>query len=123
MQTAKVSALFVLCAFYLLVTGCVGEQQYGDVKIQNDKQQKRIADLESQLQAGTLELQQVSRKLQTAGERSGAETNALQQKIAALTEDKQKKTALITAMQQQLLLGGAGASCGTKRHARGFRPG
>jgi len=107
MQTAKLSALFLVCALYLLLTGCVGEQQYGDLKIQNDKQQKRIADLEAQFQAGTLELEQVTRKLQTAGDRSGTEINALQQKIAALTEDRQKTKALITAMRQQLLRGGA----------------
>jgi chemotaxis protein MotB len=107
MQTVKLSMLFLLCAFVVLINGCVAEQQYKDLKVQNDIQQKRIAELESELQTAKVKLEQLKRQLETAEGRGGIEVNALQQKIAALEEDIAKKKELISSMQQQLLYGGA----------------
>jgi len=105
MQTVKLSMLFLLCACVVLINGCGPELQ--DLKIQNDTQHKRIAELESQLQATRLNLEQLKRQLNTAGSIGGVEADALRQKIAALEEDLGKKKALIATMQQQLLYGGA----------------
>ncbi|MFZ0035651.1 MAG: OmpA family protein [Sedimentisphaerales bacterium] len=106
MRTVKLSALFLLCSF-VAINGCVSEQQYKDLKVQNDTQQKRIAELESELQTAKVSLEQLKRQLESAEGRGGIEVSALQQKIAALEEDLGKKKELIASMQQQLLTGGA----------------
>ena len=106
MRTVKITAVIVAIASFVLVNGCVPEQDYKDLKIQNTTQQKRISELESQIQAVKLELDQCRRQLDTAQGRGGAEAGALQQKIAALEADLAKKNDLIRAMQQQLI-GGA----------------
>ena len=102
MRTVKLSGVFLVCACVVLISGCVAEQQYKDLKIQNDTQRERIAGLESQLQATKLKLEQLKRKLETAEGIKSAETNALQKKIAALEEDLEKKRALIASMVGQL---------------------
>ncbi|MDD5458061.1 MAG: OmpA family protein [Phycisphaerae bacterium] len=107
MRAIKLTAVIVAIASLVLVNGCVPEQDYKDLKIQNTTQQKRINELESQIQAIKLELDQCRRQLETAQGRGGAEAQAMQQKIAALEEDLAKKTELIRAMQQQLIYGGA----------------
>jgi chemotaxis protein MotB len=107
MRTVKLSVLFLLCAFVVLTNGCVSEQQYKDLKVQNDTQQKRIAELESEVQTAKVRLEQLKRQLETAEGRGGVEVSALQQKIAALEEDLAKKKELISTMQKQLLYGGA----------------
>jgi chemotaxis protein MotB len=95
----------IVCTLFLITTGCVSEQQYKDLKLQNDAQQRRIKELESQLQTATLELDQAKRQLEALGGRSGIEMSTLQQKVAALEEELAKKKALIAAMQKQLLGG------------------
>jgi chemotaxis protein MotB len=107
MRTVKLSVFFLLCTFVVLINGCVSEQQYKDLKVQNDTQQKRIAELESEVQTAKVKLEQLKRQLETAEGRGGIEVSALQQKIAALEEDLGKKKELISSMQQQLLYGGA----------------
>jgi chemotaxis protein MotB len=107
MRIVKFSVLFLLGVFVVLTNGCVSEQQYKDLKVQNDTQQKRIAELESEVQTAKVRLEQLKRQLETAEGRGGVEVNALQQKVAALEEDLAKKKELISTMQQQLLYGGA----------------
>lgn len=107
MQIVKISGLLLVCACVVLINGCVAEQQYRDLRIQNDTQQKRISELESEMQTTKLKLEQLKRGLKTADSRCNIEVDALKQKIAALEEDLGKKKALIASMQQQLLYGGA----------------
>jgi len=102
MRTVKLSGVFLVCACVVLISGCVAEQQYKDLKIQNDTQRERIAGLESQLQATKLKLEQLKRKLGTAEGIKSAETDALQKKIAALEEGLEKRRALIASMVGQL---------------------
>ena len=101
MQSIKFSSLLVLFVFGLLVTGCTS-----DLEIQNQTQRKRIAELNSEIQALKLKLDQAQRALDTARGRGGVEMDALEQKISALEEDLRKKKSLIASMQQQLLYGG-----------------
>ena len=107
MRTVKLSAFFLVCACVVLINGCTTEQRYKDLKVQNDIQRKRIAELESEVQTTKLKLEKLKRELDTSESRSSIEVNALQQRIAALEEDIGKKKALIASMQQQLLYGGA----------------
>ena len=105
MRTVKLLGVILGCACLMLVHGCGSELR--DLRIQNDRQQKRIAELESQAQSATLELEQLRRQLNDAKQKGGIEEAALQQKIAALEEDLAKKKELIASMQEKLLYGTA----------------
>jgi chemotaxis protein MotB len=105
MRLATVLVTGIVCASLVIISGCVSDQSYKDLKIQNDSQRRRIADLESQLQAANLQLDKMKRELDATGGRSNIEMSTLQQKVAALEEELAKKKALIEAMQKQLLGG------------------
>jgi chemotaxis protein MotB len=98
MRLATVLVTGIVCASLVITSGCVSDQQYKDLKIQNDSQRRRIADLESQLQAANLQLDQMKRQLDATGGRSNIEITTLQQKIAALEEDLARKKALIAQL-------------------------
>jgi chemotaxis protein MotB len=98
MRLATVLVTSIVCASLVITSGCVSEQNYKDLKIQNDSQRRRIADLESQLQAANLQLDQMKRQLDATGGRSSIEITTLQQKVAALEEELAKKKALIAQL-------------------------
>jgi chemotaxis protein MotB len=89
----------------IITSGCVSDQQFKDLKLQNSAQERRIKELESQLQAATLELDQAKRQVETLSGKGSIEMQALQQKVAALEDEIAKKKALIEAMQKQLMGG------------------
>lgn len=103
MRLATVSVISFVCAAMIITSGCVSEQQFKDLKMQNASQERRIKELESQLQTATLELDQAKRQVEALGSKSGIEMSALQQKVAALEDEIAKKKALIEAMQKQML--------------------
>jgi len=105
MQIVKLSVVFLVCACIVLASGC--NSQLKDLQIQNQTQQKRIDQLQAELSAKSLELDQLNRQLDDAGKKGGIEVETLEQKIAALKEDLAKKNELIASMQQKLLYGGA----------------
>ncbi len=105
MRTAKLSLIFLLCVCVFLVTGCDSELQ--DLRIKNNTQRELIEKLESELQVGELQLEQLQRRLTSAQEKGDIEIDALKQEIAALELDLGKKKELIASMQEKLLLGGA----------------
>ena len=105
MRTAKLSVIFSLCACVLLFNGCGSELQ--DLRIQNNTQQKLIDQLQAELAANTLRLEQMKKQLAAAQQTDSIEVESLQQQIAALEEDLAKKQELIASMQQRLLMGGA----------------
>ena len=106
MKNHKHFFVFILIISLLVISGCVTEQDYNDLKVQNNTQRKRIAELESELKATELKREKIQRQLDAIGNRGGIEADALQQQIAALEEDLAAKRELITAMQQRLLYGG-----------------
>jgi chemotaxis protein MotB len=103
MRPARITVISIVSALILVSAGCT--EQLKDLKIQNDRQQKRIAELESEAQTATLQADQMKKQLDALGGKSGIEMGSMQQKIAALEEDIAKKKALIEAMQKQLLGG------------------
>jgi len=105
MRTVKLSAILVVCASIFLVGGC--DSQLQDLRIQNQTQQRRIDELQAQLAAANLQLDQLTKRLAAAQQSDSIEVDALKQQIAALEEDIAKKKELIASMQQRLLLGGA----------------
>jgi len=102
MRLATISVISIVCAAMIFTSGCVNEQQYKDLKLQNAAQDRRIKELEGQLQAANLELEQAKRQIEALSGKGNVEMQALQQKVAALEEDIAKKKALIEAMQKQL---------------------
>jgi len=104
MRTVKLSAILSLCVLVLLSNGCNSEMQ--DLRIQNHTQQKLIDQLQAELAANTLQLEQMRKQLAAAQQTDSIEVEALQQQIAALEEDLAKKKELIASMQQRLLMGG-----------------
>ena len=104
MRTVKLSAILSLCVLVLLSNGCNSEMQ--DLRIQNHTQQKLIDQLQAELAANTLQLEQMKKQLAAAQQTDSIEVEALQQQIAALEEDLAKKKELIASMQQRLLMGG-----------------
>ena len=105
MRLATVSVISFVCAAMIITSGCVSDQQFKDLKLQNTAQERRIKELESQLQTATLELDQAKRQVEALSGKGSIEMQALQQKVAALEDEIAKKKALIEAMQKQL--GGA----------------
>ncbi|MFH1370973.1 MAG: OmpA family protein [Planctomycetota bacterium] len=103
MRLGTILVTSIVCVSLIITSGCVSEQNYKDLKLQNATQEKRLRQLESQLQTATLELDQLKRQLDATGGRSSIEMNAMQQKIAALEEEIARKKAMIEAMQKQLL--------------------
>ena len=105
MRIMKLSWVFLVCVCAILANGCSSELQ--DLRIQNSFQQKRIRELESQLDADKLQLEQLRRQLATAKTKGGIGEQALREQIAALEEDLAKRNELIASMQQRLLQSGA----------------
>jgi chemotaxis protein MotB len=103
MRSLKLSSIFVVLVLSMgmaLIGGCGGTS---DLQLQNDTQRKRIAALESELQANRLELDQLRRQLSAAEQTGGVEADTLRQRIAALEEDLAKKEELIKSMQERLI--------------------
>jgi chemotaxis protein MotB len=104
MRSVKLSTVviaLVVSGGLALLSGCEG--QLTDAQRQNQVQQQRISELESQLQAGQLQLDQLKRQLSDCEKTGGVEVDTLRQKIAALEEDLTKKEQLIKSMQDRLL--------------------
>ena len=102
MRTLKFSAIFVLCVSVLLVSGC-SNSALKDLRIKNETQRQLIEQLNAELQAGALQLDQLKQKLAEAESKGGIEVDTLKQQIAALEEDLAKKNELLTSMQDKLL--------------------
>lgn len=107
MRIAKFSALILTTIIAMVLTGCVSQDQFKDLRVQNETQQRRISELNSELQATRLELEQNRRQLAQAQATGSTEVTSLQQKVAALEMDLAQKLELIQAMQQRLMYGGA----------------
>jgi chemotaxis protein MotB len=83
-----------------LICGCAN-----DLQLQNDRQRKTIADMESKLRTSTLQGDQTNRQLADANNESAIKTESLEQTVAALEKDLQQKKALLSSVGGQLLYG------------------
>ncbi len=101
MRLLTIITVLVLLAGMAFVSGCDTGTQ--DLRLQNDTQRKRIGDLESELQAARLQLEQLRKMLEAASQTGDVEIDALRQKVAALEEDVARKEALIKTMQEKLM--------------------
>jgi len=101
MRTVKLSVFLIVCALLVPLAGC-GEQ---DLRMRNAALNKRKADLESQVQAMTLELQQLKRQLADAQSLTDIEKSALQQKIDALELHLGKRDEMIKRLRENCVGG------------------
>jgi chemotaxis protein MotB len=95
----------VLSTATLILSGCIQQEKYDDLKLRNRSQQQRIDELESQLNVTKLKLAQTEKQFAQAQEAGAADSDTLNKKIQALQDDIDKKTALITRMQANLVHG------------------
>lgn len=107
MTTSKRLTWILCCAVITMLSGCISQQAFDDLKAQNRIQQQRIEDLENDLGLCNGQLQEKTQALQGISGKTGADLKAKNDLIAALQEDIDKKKALISKMQEQLLRGGA----------------
>jgi chemotaxis protein MotB len=103
MRIVKLSVFFIVCACLVLSSGCSQEMQ--DLKMRNAALNKRKADLEAELEAARLKLDQLERKLSDSDALTNIDKVALEQKIAALEMHLAKKDELIARMREQCLGG------------------
>jgi len=103
MRSVKLSSLLVVLGLSLGVAFLGGCAEMDSLRLQNRTQQNRIAELESQVNASKLEMDQLKRRLAAAEATGGVEAEALRQKIAALEEDLARKQELIKSMQDKLM--------------------
>jgi flagellar motor protein MotB len=104
MRSVKLSTVLMVLGLSA-GTAFLGGCGPSDLATQNQVQQRRIYDLENQLQAAQMQLDQLKRKLEAIEASGGVEVETLRQKVAALEEDVAKKAALIKSMQDRLLGG------------------
>ena len=108
MRIKRVSGVLciVVLAVTVMVSGCLSQQQFDDIKSQNRIQQERIAGLEGELDAANVKIDQTSKLIETYQNQSSASMGAKTEEIIALEEDVQKKSELIARMSEQLLRSG-----------------
>jgi len=106
MRTRNIFLIIFVAAAGILISGCVSGEQHDDLRLQNRSQQELVDNCESQYNVTKLQLEQSEKKLASAEDICAADTEELRQKVAALGEDVEKKTALINKMQARLVRGG-----------------
>ena len=99
MRMARLAGLVLACTGVALLGGCNNQE----LQIMNRAQQTLIANLESELQATSLELEQRDRQLAAAAEEENIEIEQLRGQVAALEEDLEGKKTMISSMQDRLL--------------------
>jgi chemotaxis protein MotB len=100
MSRPKIFLTAAVLISIFLTAGCAN-----DLQIQNERQRKTIADLESKLRTSTLTSEQTERLLADANSECKIKTDALEQTVSALEKDLQQKKTLLSSMGNQLLYG------------------
>ena len=109
MQASKlfIGTCVILLTAVIVLSGCVKQEKYDDLKLRNRSQQQRIDELESQFNVTKLKLAQTEKQLTETQESCTADADASSKKIEALQDDIGKKEELIKKMQASLVRGGA----------------
>jgi len=107
MRSGKFLWIVLVLAMAMVTSSCVSQQQHNELRAQNRIQQQRITDLESEVGASELRLEQLQKQMETMQGQSSADIGAKSAEIAALEKDIENKKSLIARMQAQLLRSGA----------------
>ncbi|OQA01538.1 MAG: putative lipoprotein YiaD precursor [Planctomycetes bacterium ADurb.Bin401] len=102
MQFRNFACLVAVSLSIALLSGCVSQQQYDELKIRNRAQQDRIDQLESQLNVAKLKLAQLEKQLADAQLGLDADVEALTKQIEVLKEDIAQKEEMIKQLQAAL---------------------
>ena len=105
MRKTRIATILTLTMCLIILAGCTDEVR--SLKIQNNTQRNRLAELESDIQATGLKYDQSQRQLDSISGRCDIEKEALQQTLTAVEKNLSDKNTVISQMQQQLLYGGA----------------
>jgi chemotaxis protein MotB len=104
MQIVKLSAIVFVCASALFITGgCT--TQIEELQRLNARQQDRINQLQSELDAANLKLGQLQLQLDTAKGIGSADLETLKKQVEALQKDIKEKEALIASLTDRLRTG------------------
>lgn len=106
MNVGRILSIVLVSVFVVANCGCVSQELYDDVRAQNRIQQDRISDLEGQISAAGMEIEQLQLRLDSLRGRNSADLDSRDDDITALENDIARKKALIEKMQAQLLRSG-----------------
>lgn len=106
MKLYRILGIVLLAAAALTLTGCVSQEDYNRLQVQNRTQSERLAELESRYSAAQIELQQLQEQLNQLRRAREAGEGAYSQEIEALEAALEEKNQLIAKLQDQLLRGG-----------------
>jgi chemotaxis protein MotB len=95
-----------ILAVTVLLSGCLSQQQFDEMKSQNRIQQQRITGLESELDTANVKIEQCNKQSETLTNQGSANIEAKGQEITALEADIEGKKELISKMREQLLRSG-----------------
>ncbi|MBE0535656.1 MAG: OmpA family protein [Phycisphaerae bacterium] len=103
MKYARISLIALLSVVIMAGSGCVSQEQFEDLKAQNRFQQKTISDLQAELNAAQVSLDQCTKQLTTLKSQSNVNIGSKAEEIAALEAMIAEKNALVAKLQGQLL--------------------
>lgn len=108
MNSAKfTSTLIILSLVALVLSGCVSQERYEDLKLKNRTQEETIAELKSQLSTLQMQHGQLTDDLSRAEQLGTVDVQTLKEELAALEKALESKNSLIEKMQAQLLRSGS----------------
>ncbi len=106
MKILKILSLAMLLAAFAAVTGCVSQGDYDKLKVKNQTQSERLAELESKYNAARIKVESLQKELEDIKKTKSVSSDACQKEIEALEEAIEEKNELISQLEQQLLKGG-----------------
>jgi chemotaxis protein MotB len=106
MKLTKVLSLLLIVSIMLVMTGCISQQDYDRLRVQNQTQSERLAELESRYNAARIEVESLKKQLSDLSRLKDVNVGAYAQEIEALETAIAEKNALISQLQAQLLKGG-----------------
>ncbi len=106
MKLTKIFGLTLIIMTMVILTGCVSQQDFDRLRVQNQTQSERLAELESRYNAARIEVESLQKQLNDLSKLKNVNISAYDQEIEALEAAIAEKNALIAQLQAQLLKGG-----------------
>ena len=104
MRTLKSSSILLLSIF-VMVAGCVSQEEYNKLHSRNRDQADLIKKLKGDVKTTQAQNKHLQRQLDDIKEQGGLEVQTLREKVAALKRAVDQKNEMINRMKKQLLIG------------------
>jgi chemotaxis protein MotB len=104
MRNVKLSAILLLSASVIFFSGCT--QELEQLRLQNDRQSRRINELNAELEKAKLERDQYKQQLEELQAKGGVDADSLRKQVAALQDAIKEKDAMIKELSERLKNGG-----------------